>query len=144
MKRTHLLRAIALLPLLIAGCATAPLPPNPADQDPRAGTIMFYRPMYSLFGHGQRPDLLVDGLRVGKSVPGEWFAAKAAPGPHVVSAPSTMYSGVATLDVVVRSGEKVYVRTSMGGPAWAGLATVELIDEAAAAREIEKIVEAKH
>jgi hypothetical protein len=123
--------------IMLAGCATPPpIPANPADQDPTAGTIVFYRPIYTLFGHGHRPNLLIDGLLVGRSVPGESFSAKATPGPHVVSAPSTIYSGVATLDVVVRTGEKIYVRTSMGGPAWAGLANVELIDAKVAEAEL--------
>lgn len=139
MNRKLFTRAAAIALLLVAGCATPPLPANPADQDPSAGTIVFYRPIYTAFGHGHRPDLLVDGLRVGRSVPGEWFAAKAAPGPRVVSSPSVIYSGVATLDVVVRAGERIYVRTSMGGPAWAGLANVELVDAKTARAEIADI-----
>lgn len=124
--------------VLLAACATpSPLPANPADRDPAAGTIVFYRPM-AIFGAGQRPDLLIDGVRVGRSVPGERFTAKASPGRRIVSSPSVMYGGVMTLDVDMRTGETIYVRTSMGGPAWGGLANVELIEPATAVREMEK------
>lgn len=124
--------------VFLAACATpSPLPANPADRDPVAGTIVFYRPM-AIFGVGQRPDLLIDGVRVGRSVPGERFTAKASPGRRVVSSPSVMYGGVMTLDVDVRAAETIFVRTSMGGPAWGGLANVELVDAATAAREMEK------
>ena len=122
--------------MFLAACATPlQLPANPADRDPAAGTIVFYRPM-AIFGAGQRPDLLIDGVLVGRSIPGERFTAKASPGHRVVSSPSTMYGGVMTLDVDVRAGETIYVRTSMGGPSWAGLANVELIEEATATKEM--------
>jgi len=99
--------------------------------------------MATLFGHGQRPDLLIDGVRVGRSVPGERFTAMASPGHRVVSSPSVTYSGVMTLDVDVRAGETIYVRTSMGAAAWGGLANVELIDEVTATKEMRTLKEAR-
>ena len=116
--------------LAAAGCATAP--PSTTRAAPSAvppdgsGRIVFYRPS-GLFGYAMRPDIFLDGRKVGESAPGAQFHVDAAPGIHHVTVPNSLYSGDRRLEVTVRNKEIVYVRTSLGGSAFAGRTNVELI-----------------
>jgi len=135
---TRLLVALALA-LCAVGCATTsgPLPTyvGPVEQRASAGTIVFYRTP-NAFGYGMRPDILIDGIKVGWSAPGTQFKVQVASGMRVITCPNTIYAGQRTLEVVVRAGETVYVRTSMQGAAFGGLATIDQVDETQAVAEV--------
>ena len=126
--------------LATAGCATAPAVTTRAatstvPQD-GSGRIVFYRPS-GLFGYGMRPDIFLDGKKVGESTPGSQFHVPVAPGTHYVSVPNSVYSGDRRLEVKVGNKEIVYVRTSLGGSAFGGRTNVELIGASEGASESE-------
>jgi len=77
---------------------------GPADHEMAHGTIVFYRPALT-FGHGQRHDILVDGVRIGWSSPGTRLEIRAAPGLRVVTCPNSAYAGQRAVEVTVRAGE---------------------------------------
>ena len=128
--------------LMAAGCATAPQPAtaNPPSASPPEGSgrIIFYRPS-GVFGYAMRSDILLDGKNVGRSAPGTRFHVDAVPGTHRVSVPNSLYSGDRALEVTVRNGEIVYVRTSLGGSAFGGRTNVELVGASAGAEESAKL-----
>lgn len=123
----------------LVGCAT--VPPSgtqnisslvqPAEGN---GSIIFYRPN-GIFGYGQRHDIMVDGKKVGRSVPGTRFAVDASPGIHQVTVPHALYSGETLISVLVRIKEITYVRTSIDLAAFAGRANVEQMDASKGAAE---------
>jgi hypothetical protein len=140
MKSTVTLARTLLLgaTLALTGCATSPpqdvrttAPTNILDG---TGRIVFYRPS-SLFGYGMRPDILLDGKKVGRSVSGSQFSVDTPTGVHHVTVPNSMYSGERGLAVTVRNKETAYVRTSLGGSAFGGRTNVELIDASQATTE---------
>lgn len=118
------------LALVAAGCATTGTAPAPAmpTAAPADGTarIVFYRPG-GLIGYGMRPDILVDGRKVGESSPGTQFAVSVAPGRRQVSVSNSLYSGERKLEVTVRNKEVVYVRTSIGVDSLAGRTDVAIM-----------------
>lgn len=132
------MRTMLALALVAAGCATAPqsdtrTTPSAIPPD-GSGRIVFYRPG-GLFGYGMRPDVFLDGKKVGESAPGTQFHVNAAPGIHYISVPNSIYSGDRRLEVTIRNKEIVYVRTSLGGSAFAGRTNVELIGASQGASE---------
>ena len=66
------------LALVAAGCATAPqsTTQSPASAVPPdgSGRIVFYRPS-GIFGYGMRPDIFLDGRKIGVSAPGSQHRA---------------------------------------------------------------------
>lgn len=125
--------------LLTMGCATAPQsnPPNALAALPQEGSgrIVFYRPN-GIFGYGMRSDILLDGKKVGRSVPGTQFYVDTSPGIHHIVVPNSLYSGDRTLDITVVNKELVYVRTSLGGSAFGGRTNVELVLGPQGAQEV--------
>lgn len=124
--------------LATVGCAstsqsTTRNTPSAIPQDGR-GRITFYRPN-GIFGYAQRADILLDGSKVGKSVPGVKFCVDTTPGTHHISVPNVMYPGERTLDVTVRSKEVAYVKTSLDGTAYGGRTKVEAINASQGAQE---------
>lgn len=127
-----------LFAALVAGCASNPVPNATAPQiaPPAAGKgrIMFYRPN-ALFGYAQRGDILLDGKKVGESVPGQKFFVDTPVGEHRVSVPNILYSGDQAVSVLVKQRETAYVRTSLGGSALVGRTNVELVAPEVGAQE---------
>lgn len=128
---TALVRSFLLVAVLFAaGCATTPSSPPPAmpAAAPAEGTgrIVFYRPG-GLIGYAMRPDIQVDGRKVGESAPGVQFAVSVAPGRHQVSVANSLYSGERKLEVTVRNKEIVYVRTSIGMGSLSGSTDVAIM-----------------
>ena len=132
--RWFLLTAI----LVVVGCATSPQPDTrstPSAIPPEgSGRIVFYRPS-GIFGFGMRPDILLDGKKVGRSAPGTQFYVDTALGTHAIAVPNSSHPGERTLDVTIHNKEIVYVRTSLGGSAFGGRTNVELIDASQGAQE---------
>ena len=132
-------RSILLaLALAAAGCATTGS--SPASAMPAAapaegtGRIVFYR-ISSPIGYGMRPDILVDGKKVGESAPGTQFPVTVTPGRHLVSVARSLYSGDSKLEVPVRNKEVVYVRTSIGMGSLAGSTDVAIVSAQEGASE---------
>ena len=132
-------RSILLaLALAAAGCATTGS--SPASSMPAAapaegtGRIVFYR-IASPIGYGMRPDILVDGKKVGESAPGMQFPVTVTPGKRLVSVAKSLYSGDSKLEVPVRNKEVVYVRTSIGMGSLAGSTDVAIVSAEEGASE---------
>jgi hypothetical protein len=99
------------------------------------GRMFFYRPR-GVWGAAQQPVIEVDGVRVGRSVPGEGFYFDVSPGTHEIMLPAVIYPGGSGQSVRVAVGETVYIRMSMGMSAFAGRTSITVVDSATAAREI--------
>ena len=140
MKHLNQIFLVLALAAASVGGASASVADDAPSQvaDQGTGKITFYRPS-SLFGIAMRPEILLDGEKVGKSQSGKRFTVDVPAGTHRISVPNSMYSGERTLEVAVQSGEIVYVRTSLGGSAFGGRTNVEQIDPAVAAGESEKL-----
>jgi hypothetical protein len=90
--------------------------------------IIFYRPS-GFYGLGMRPDILLNGRKVGVSAPGTKFYVDTIAGVHRVSVPNSgFYSGERILDIAVSDGQVIYVRTSIGGAAQRGRTDIQLVD----------------
>lgn len=91
------------------------------------GRIIFYRPS-GFYGYAMRPDILLNGRKVGVSVPGTKFYVDTTAGVHRVSIPNSLWSGERILDIAVSDGQVIYVRTSLGATAQRGRTDIELVD----------------
>jgi hypothetical protein len=122
---------------LLAGCATGTrLDASAVSAVPPAGQgrIVFYR-LNGVFGNGMRPEIRVDGVVAGHSVPGTKFYFDSAPGSRQVEIPNSLYSGGRGLQLFVKESEVVYVRTSIGGSGFGGRTNVELVSSQEGTRE---------
>ncbi|SRR6266496_47555 len=130
--------SLLVVTLILVGCANAPQSETrstPSAIPPEgSGRIVFYRPS-GIFGSGMRPDILLDGKKVGRSAPGTRFFVDTALGTHAIAVPNSSHPGERTLDVTIHNKEIVYVRTSLGGSAFGGRTNVELIDASQGAQE---------
>lgn len=133
-----------LLPLLLAAwlaaCSTpleVPVQPAAAPTDPTVdqARLYFYRPDDSLFP-AIRPEVIINGRKVGVSVVGEAFYRDARPGRYEIFLTSDDDD---RLSVVLRPGEVRYVRTSIA-LGWLGpqLSPTE-VDAGQGARDLENL-----
>ncbi|CAG0941796.1 DUF2846 domain-containing protein [Geobacter sp.] len=135
---------VVLLAGLCTGCATTgPMYSTVRNSMPilsqELGRIIFYRPD-TLFGAGMRPDILLDGRKVGASRRGTVFYVDVEPGTHHITVPAVMYPGESKIDIALRQNETVYVKTSIGGSSFGGRTNVEVVDSAKASAEIDHLV----
>ena len=128
----------ALTLLIVAGCATAPLPQTFAAPPPGSGRIVFFRTS-NIFGFAMRADILLDQTVVGRSAPATKFSVDVTPGVHQVSIPNSVYSGDRTLEVPVKAGEVVYVRSWIGSGSFAGRTEVEVVNKTEGENESAKL-----
>ncbi len=152
MNRTHSfwkrIRIISVLLgvvsiMTIMGCATIGPKYSTVRNDiavlsEEQGRIIFYRPS-GLYGAAMRPDILLNGRKVGRSRPGTIFYVDVDPGKHQVTVPAILYPGESTIDIDVRQNETVYVKTSMGGSAFGGRTNVEVVSFEQAMTEIDDL-----
>ena len=121
---------------LLAGCASGPkyeevknaLPPlKPAD-----GRIYFYR-SGTMMGSGIQPSVMLNGAKVGDSVPGGFFFVDQAPGPMEVLLSSEVDRKLTfTLD----RGKTHYVRMSVGLGVLVYRVYPELVDAGTGEKEL--------
>lgn len=136
-----------LAPLLAAGWLAAcngtfepPERPVAAPPPPALGAdqarLYFYRPNNSLFP-GIRPEVIINGRKVGVSVVGEAFYRDAQPGRYEIFLTS---DDEESLTVTLMPGETHYVRTSIA-MGWLGphLAPTS-VDSEAGALEVQSLV----
>jgi len=138
MKTTRILSA-AIIVLLLAACATGPkyaevrgaIPPLAADQ----GRIYFYRSA-NMFGSGIQPVVMLNGEKVGDSVPGGFFFIDRKPGNYEVLL-STEVERKLTFTLV--SGQEQYVRMSVTLGVIVYRVFPELVDAATGMSEIKDL-----
>jgi len=154
MKTTHSFRKrnrilLCLLGLflmtVIMGCATTGPTYSKMRNDVPAlskeqGRIIFYRPT-AFFGFAMTSDILLDGRKVGESRNGTVFYVDVAPGKHKVQTSIVMYGGEQSGDFELRQNETIYVKTYIGGSAFAGRTNFEVVSsEQARAEGIDNLV----
>jgi hypothetical protein len=114
------------LAALIAGCASGPKYADvqsaiPAP-DPAQGRLYFFREASGL-GAAVQPAILLNGEKVGDSVPGGFFFVDRVPGEYVASASTEVERRVT---VSLRAGATEYLRTRVTFGALVGHVQVEL------------------
>ena len=122
--------------LLLAACASGPkhkeiqasIPALGADQ----GRIYFYRSA-NIFGSGIQPSVMLNGDKVGESVPGGFFFIDRAPGNYEVLLSTEVDR---KLTFTLSRGQEQYVRMSVGLGAIIYRVHPELVDAATAKTEI--------
>ena len=105
--------------------------PSIAALSKEQGRIIFYRPD-TIFGAAMKPDIYVDGKKVGESIRGTAFYVDVTPGKHQVKVSAVMYPGETIIDIELQKNETIYVKTYMGGSAYAGRTNVEVVNSAQA------------
>jgi hypothetical protein len=86
-----------------------------------------------------RPNILLNGKKVGISRPGTVFYVDVDSGKHQVTVPAILYSGETTIDITISKNETVYVRNYMGGSAFGGRTNVEVVNSEQAVTEINEL-----
>ena len=126
--------------LWLAACSTpldVPIQPAAAPRDLSGdqARLYFYRPNDSLFP-AIRPEVIINGRKVGVSIVGEAFYRDALPGRYEIFLTSDDDD---RLNVVLRPGEVRYVRTSIA-MGWLGprLSPTE-VDSERGARDLENL-----
>jgi hypothetical protein len=121
----------------LAGCAASG--PKFAQQEtgmpklkPEQGRVYFYR-TDSMMGAAMQPQVMLDGMAVGKSQPGGYFYVDAGSGSHE-AATTTEVSN--KLSFVVDKGEVKYVRTKVSMGLMVGHVVPELVSADEARKEI--------
>ena len=129
----------AIIALLLAACATGPkyaevksaIPALAADH----GRIYFYR-SGNMFGSGIQPVVMLNGEKVGDSVPGGFFFVDRKPGNYEVLL-STEVERKLTFTLV--SGQEQYVRMSVTLGVIVYRVFPELVDAATGMSEIKDL-----
>ena len=146
-KRSRILLSLLGLFLLtvIMGCATSGPTYSKMRNDFTAlskeqARIIFYRPV-AFFGFAMKSDILLDGRKVGESRNGTVFYVDVAPGKHRVQTSVIIYPGEKSGEIELRPNETIYVKTYIGGSAFAGRTNFEVVSsEQARAEGIDNLV----
>jgi hypothetical protein len=109
--------ALAILALLVAGCASTPQASPERDSQarqfpthPGASTIYLYRNEFDY--HEDQAVLYIDGRLIGATLPGAYFRIDTVPAPHLLHG---MGVDVGKLEVETRAGELYFVELSVSG-----------------------------
>jgi hypothetical protein len=130
----HAIMFVALLSLY--GCAaTGPKLETVKGLFPpigeNSGRLFFYR-VYSGFGSGMRPDILVCGKKVGESIPGGAFYVDLPAGECDITVPGILYPTDNKVSVTISPQGVQYIRTWIGGSGFGGRTNMEFVPEATA------------
>lgn len=107
---------VLCLSQLLTGCASGPTylekRSSIAPLDPRLGRIFFVRKS-GIIGSGYRPKLTLNGVLVGKSIPGGFFFTDRRPGEYTLLAPGPtdiIEHPATTFNFIVNAGQTVYIQ----------------------------------
>ncbi len=135
MRRVITFRLLVLAAVFLTSCASGPkfseLQPDMAAHSPELGRIFFYRT--STLGAMLRPDVLLNGEKVGEAV---------AQGFFYVDRPAGEYTAVTSTEVTrkvsftLEKGQTRFIRFKVSMGFFAGHVYGELVDEADAKEEI--------
>jgi hypothetical protein len=125
--------------LFLAGCASGPTFSKISSTIPELssdmGRIYFYRSS-SPFGAGVQPAIMLNGTKVGDSIPGGVFFKDVSPGDYEV-ATSTEVKRKLTFTVAARQSR--YVETSVGVGFLVGRVHPTLVDPAVGKKAIQEL-----
>jgi len=115
----------------IIGCATTGPTYSTMKNDVTAlsqdqSRIVFYRPD-AAFGFAMKSHILLDGSIVGQSRNGTVFYVDVDPGIHRIQTSVVMWPGRKSGEIVLLPNETIYVKTSIGGSAFAGRTNFEVV-----------------
>lgn len=128
---------VCAVAMLLTACASsgptfseaqAKAAPVATDQ----GRIYFYRPA-SMVGSAVQPSIMLNGEKVGSSIPGGYFSVDRAPGDYKVSASTEVERD---LTFTLEAGQTRYVRTDISMGFFAGHVSPVLVDADKALAEI--------
>lgn len=132
------LGAALVMAVLLSACASGPklaemksaIPTLKASE----GRVYFYRSS-SMFGAAIQPSILLNGQKVGDSIPGGFFFVDMAPGSKEVSTETEVEKKLTfTLD----AGQTRFVKTTIGMGFAVGRVYPELVDNATGEKELEE------
>jgi hypothetical protein len=93
------------------------------------GRVYFYRRGTGPWGYGQRAKILVNGVAIGRSIPGAVFFVDFPAGEYEVLVPVQFQSGSpSSVSFTLRAGESVYVRTWLDGSAYLGRTKARVVN----------------
>lgn len=126
----------SLLVLTLSSCAAGlkftQLNPNIAPRDAEVGRIFFYRP--SSFGAALRPDVLLNGEKVGEAISWGFFYVDRPPGNYEVVTSTEVKRKVS---FVLEKGQTRFVRFSPSFGFFVGHVYGELVDQDVGLSEIQ-------
>lgn len=137
MPRFFRIAACCVLLLTVASCASGlkftQVNPNTAPKSADIGRIFFYRP--SALGAGLRPDVLLNGEKVGEAISWGFFYVDRPPGNYEVVTSTEVKR---KLTFVLEKGQTRFVRFSTSFGFFVGHVYGELVDENVGLSEIQE------
>jgi hypothetical protein len=126
-----LVLAAAILTSCASGLKFTELQPDMAAHSPELGRIFFYRA--TAFGALLRPDVLLNGERVGEAIPQGFFYVDRPAGDYVAATSTEVERKVS---FTLEKGQARFIRFKVSMGFFAGHVYGELVDEAEAKEEI--------
>lgn len=137
MVKSFVMVACGLLALTLSACASGvkytDMNPSTMPEDQDSGRIFFYRTM--VFGAALRPDINLNGTKVGDAIAQGFFYVDRPPG-HYEVVTSTEVDRKLTF--VLEKGQTRFVRFSVSMGFFAGHVYGELVDSAEGMEEIKQ------
>jgi hypothetical protein len=137
MLRATRFMACCLLMLTLSACASGlkftQVNPKMEPQTLDAGRIFFYRP--SAFGAALRPDVLLNGQKVGEAISWGFFYVDRPPGEYEAVTKTEVERKVS---FVLEKGQTRFIRFSVSFGFFAGHVYGELVDQNVGLSEIEE------
>lgn len=145
--KNKLFLIIALLGLLISGCATVPMASNADDAaakqftTPPAGESGLYIYRDSFMGGALKKNIYVDGKMIGESAPNMYFYKLVPAGEHKLGTESEFSENY--LSLITEPEKNYFIRNYIKMGVFVGGANLEQIDENKAKESILKLKRAK-
>lgn len=135
MKRLYACFSFAALVLILTSCATGltftDVQPSVTPKSPNAGRIFFYRP--SALGAALRPEVLVNGEKVGEAISWGFFYVDRPPGEYEVITTTEVKRKVS---FILAPNQTRFIRFSTGVGFFVGHVYGELVDNDVGLSEI--------
>ncbi|MFH1336330.1 MAG: DUF2846 domain-containing protein [Candidatus Zixiibacteriota bacterium] len=138
MRRVLTLVAVIIMVIGLGACASGPkfstLKIDNAVPNAEMGRLFLYR-ITGMAGAAVQPDIILNGEKVGVSLPMGFFFLDLKPGEYKIA---TSTEVTRTVSLILEKGQNKYVRFSLGFGFFVGHVYGELVDEAEALKEIQE------
>jgi hypothetical protein len=138
MRRVLILVAVIVMIIGLGACASGPkfstLNIDKATPNAELGRLFLYR-VTGMAGAIYQPDIILNGEKVGVSLPMGFFFLDLKPGEYKIS---TSTEVTRTVSLILDKGHNKYVRFNLGFGLVAAHVYGELVDEAEALKEIQE------
>lgn len=131
---------LALLLLLLSGCASVPMGSMESDakaktfSEPSSGTAGLYIYRNSVVGQALTKSLSIDGKSIGKSANKVYFYKEVLPGKHTIATESEFSDN--TLEIVVDAGKLYFIRQYIKLGVFVGGANLEVVSEEVGRKDV--------